>query len=150
MVAADEREAPVAPGVEAAAAITAVRHIALTVTDLERSAAWYAEVLGFTELFRESNAARSAVIMRIPGADVIVGLVRFADGGDDRFSPRRTGLDHVCFAVASRDDLLTWPARLDQFGVDHSGVVESGRGSMINFKDPDGIALALAAPRSRA
>jgi len=32
--------------------ITGFRHVGLTVSDLGRSAAWYAEVLGFKELFR--------------------------------------------------------------------------------------------------
>lgn len=126
--------------------ITGFRHIGLTVADLDRSAAWYAEVLGFRELFREAEGKRSAVVMGLPGASLIVGLVHFADGANDAFTPFRTGLDHLCFAVASREDLEAWAARLDAHRVTHSGVVEMATSPILNFKDPDGIALAFALP----
>lgn len=37
--------------------LAGIRHVALSVRDLERSAAWYGEVLGFVELFREVRSA---------------------------------------------------------------------------------------------
>jgi hypothetical protein len=36
-----------------------------------------------------------------------------------------------------------WAARLDSFGVEHSGPIEVPPGEILNLKDPDGIALAL-------
>ena len=132
-----------------AASITAFRHIGLTVTDLDRSVAWYTNVLGFQELFRESQPDRSAVILRLPDAPVMLGLVKFPAAPGDRFTPQRTGLDHLCFAVSSREDLHAWTARLDRHGVPHSGIVGMATSPIVNFKDPDGIALALALlPRS--
>jgi catechol 2,3-dioxygenase-like lactoylglutathione lyase family enzyme len=126
--------------------ITGFRHLGLTVTDLERSVRWYTEVLGFRELFRESNSARSAAILRIPDTTVILGLVQFPRADSGAFAPERTGLDHACFAVANRTELDAWVARLDQHGVGHSGVHEMATGPILNFKDPDGIALAIATP----
>lgn len=124
--------------------ITAFRHIGLTVTDLDRSARWYIDLLGFQELFRESSPERSAVILGIPGTDVVLGLVQFLESASDSFSPRRTGLDHLCFAVSSRKELESWATRLEDRGVAHSGVIEMTTSPIINFKDPDGIALAIA------
>lgn len=128
--------------------ITGFRHVGLTVSDLGRSAAWYAEVLGFKELFREAEGQRTAIIMGMPGTSLLLGLVHFADGANDAFMPLRTGLDHLCFAVASREEVNAWAARLDAHGVAHSGVVEMKTSPIVNFKDPDGIALAIAVPPS--
>lgn len=126
--------------------ITGVRHLALSVRDLDRSVAWYGDVLGFEVNFRESQPTRSAAVMHIPGTDVILGLVSFADGSGDVFTPTRTGLDHLCFRVPDREALQAWARRFEEKGVTYSDIVETHRGPMLNFKDPDGIALALALP----
>ena len=130
--------------------ISGFRHVGLTVTDLERSAAWYADVLGFTELFREVQGERAAIIMGMHGSGLVLGLVHFADGANDAFTPFRTGLDHLCFAVAGREEVNAWASRLDEHGVAHSGVVEMKTSPIVNFKDPDGIALAIAVPPGTA
>lgn len=122
------------------------RHIGLTVSDLDRSARWYRDLLGFEELFRERYPERCTAILRIPGTEVLVGLVQFLGDAADSFSARNLGLDHLCFAVSSRDDLESWAARLDEHGVAHSGVIEMATSPIINFRDPDGIALAIALP----
>ena len=128
--------------------ITGFRHAGLTVTDLERSVAWYVDVLGFKELFRETRGQRTAVIMGMPSTSLVLGLNHSADGTNDAFTPFRTGLDHLCFAVASREEVNAWATRLDEHGVAHSGVVEMKTSPILNFKDPDGIALAIAVPPS--
>jgi enamine deaminase RidA (YjgF/YER057c/UK114 family) len=123
--------------------ISGVRHVGLTVCDLARSVEWYAEVLGFEEVFRESSAERTAAILR--SGETVVGLVQFVEG-TGAFSPRRPGLDHLCFRLADRGELAAWVQRLDGCGVDHSEVLETPTGPIVNFKDPDGIALAFALP----
>ena len=40
------------------------------------------------------------------------------------------------------------PIRLDEHGIANSGVVEMKTSPILNFKDPDGIALAIAVPPS--
>lgn len=118
-------------------------HIALTVRDLEASASWYERVLDLRELFREEGERRRAVVFRFAaGANAAVGLVWHA-GTTGSFDPVNVGLDHVSFMVRQREDLDGWARRLDDEGVAHSGVVDVPPGAMLNFKDPDGIALAL-------
>lgn len=122
--------------------LTGLHHVAITVTDLERSAAWYTDVLGLVELFREDGEERRAIVYRLPHGGIAVGLVWFA-GTSGSFDPRVVGLDHFSFSVGSREELDAWAAHLDAKGVEHSGVIEVPPGGILNCKDPDGIALAF-------
>jgi catechol 2,3-dioxygenase-like lactoylglutathione lyase family enzyme len=126
--------------------IAGVRHVGFSVNDVDRSAQWYKDVLGFIELFRETNDDRASVILKAADASLIVGLNHHAAGSGDAFTPLRTGLDHLCLLVSTEADLEAWVARLDEHNVSHSGILEMATGPILNFKDPDGIALALATP----
>jgi catechol-2,3-dioxygenase len=57
--------------------------------------------------------------------------------------PGLTGASHVAFTVATRDDLDDWATHLEVNGIENSGAVDVPPGAILNFKDPDGIALAL-------
>jgi glyoxylase I family protein len=124
-------------------------HVALTVTNLDRSAAWYAEVLGMVELRREESPTRRAAIYRFDAGHMSVGLVEHSGQGNDAFSPVRCGLDHLAFQIDSQKEMSEWSRHLDQYGVDHSGPITVPPGEILNFKDPDGIALALFWDRER-
>src|SRR3954465_4144905 len=89
-------------------------HVRLTVTDVERSRAFYTEILGFDIALEGPPADDPGGLMAdtlqggvvLINAGVMIGLrpVR-AEHADDRFNPFRVGLDHVSFSVGSRDDL---------------------------------------------
>jgi catechol-2,3-dioxygenase len=72
-----------------------------------------------------------------------VGLVEHIGHEDDSFDPRRLGLDHAAFNVGSREELDEWATRLTAAGIEHSGAIDVPPGAILNFTDPDGIALAL-------
>ena len=122
--------------------LTGFHHVALTVSDLATSAAWYQRVLGLVELFREDGNDRRAVVFGFPGGGHAVGLVWHAET-TGAFDPRQVGLDHFSFVVERREDLDAWVQHLDDKGVAHSGVVDVPPGAILNFKDPDDIALAI-------
>jgi glyoxylase I family protein len=122
-------------------ALSGLHHVALTVRDRDVSARWYHDVLGFEELFREDAPDRLGCVMQGEGG--VVGVVQFVPGRDEPFDPHRLGLDHLAFAVPTREAMDEWAAALLAAGVQHSGVIDVGARSILNFKDPDGIALAV-------
>ena len=67
--------------------------------------------------------------------------------GADRFAEDRTGLDHLSFAVDSVADLEAAASMLEDRGITHSGVKDIGAGHILEFRDPDNIALELFAPK---
>ena len=56
------------------------------------------------------------------------------------------GLDHLSFTVGSRADLEEAVRVLDGRGVPHEPVKDIGAGHILEFRDPDNIALELYAP----
>jgi glyoxylase I family protein len=117
----------------------------LTVRDPVTSARWYAELLGTEVLYdhtSEDGRLRYVALVE-PKSQLVLCLVGHADNEEEPFSEFRTGLDHLEFLVARREDLDEWAARLIQLGIEHSGVKELDytRNAMVTFRDPDNIAL---------
>jgi glyoxylase I family protein len=57
------------------------------------------------------------------------------------FDERRVGLDHLAFRVADRDELEDWVKHLDTHGVPHTGIIDTGYGPTVVFRDPDNMQL---------
>ena len=120
--------------------ITGVSHVDLSVTDLEASERWYTELLGLTRVMEGKNEAhhfRYAYLIHPTG--LIFGLNTHDDGDGRPFDERRTGLDHLSFAVASKGELEEWAARLDELGIAHGAIAEEPYGEVLTFRDPDNI-----------
>ena len=58
------------------------------------------------------------------------------------------GLDHLTFRLSSRADLDVAVAALDEMGIAHEEPKDLGMMWILEFRDPDGIALELTAPGS--
>ncbi|MDT5082777.1 MAG: glyoxylase family protein [Mycobacterium sp.] len=129
-----------------------VSHIRLTVTDIGRSRKFYESVFGWPVALEvpadADEATRERMSFLFGGVlynlgDLLVGLRPVAD---DRFDEDRVGLDHLCLRVSSRAELDSAAAHLDDLGVDHEPIKEIGHGFILEFRDPDNIALELIAP----
>jgi len=86
------------------------------------------------------------VMLIDPASGLGIGLHHNEGNEGEAFDERRTGLDHMGFKVASREDLDAWVAKLDGLGVEHSGVrdiTEPVPFSTLVFRDPDNIQLEL-------
>jgi len=138
-----------------------VHHLRLTVTDVERSRAFYTEQLGYKIAMDTPPPAddphhdltveilQGGIVM--VNGDTLVGL-RPVDAerqrAGDRFDPFRCGLDHLSFAVAGRADLEAAVQAFKDHGVEHGGITDLPPFgiAVLPFKDPDGLALELTAP----
>ena len=138
----------------------AVHHLRLTVTDIERSRAFYTELLGFAVAVESPPAddpSANEVFKILFGGvvmtrgNLIMGLRPMARSGD-RFDPDRVGLDHLSFSVGSRDDLEDALRLFDERGVSHGEItaLPSFGIDVLSFEDPDGVQLELTAPAAEA
>ena len=125
------------PPTEEVPALDAFSHISLTVTDPERSATFYNQVLGTETMF----TSEGMIVVARPG--VMIALRTHPEATDEAFDPARIGLDHIAFQVPSRGELETWHANLAAGGVTCSEIETSPFGLHLNLKDPDNIAIEL-------
>jgi catechol 2,3-dioxygenase-like lactoylglutathione lyase family enzyme len=123
--------------------LTGIHHVSVTVSDIERSAPWYSEVLGLAELMEEKHpdGAGYGVVLGKPDWSMCVGIHTHDANEGERFSETRTGLDHLSFGVSSRAELTAWEARLTELGVEHSAICDLQGFSVLVFRDPDNIQL---------
>jgi len=135
-----------------------IHHLRLTVTDVNRSRAFYTQVLGFgvavdaappadhPEHGRISEALQGGIVL-INGS-MLMGLRPAAPAGD-RFDENRVGLDHLSFNAGTRADLERAVSVLDEWEVPHGEIRDLGPGFGLyipEFRDPDNIQLELTAP----
>lgn len=124
--------------------ITGIDHVALTVSDLAASVAFYESVLGVQVAGTMDDGSFSRAVLALPGPTHL-GLTQHQVGSGRAFDPTTPGLDHLGFACSSREEVVAWAEHLDGLGVDHSGVQDAAYGSALSFTDPDGNALELFA-----
>ena len=127
--------------------LAAYSHLSLSVTDLDRSTAWYCEVLGFEVDANVEGKGFRRNRLRQPDAGITLTLTQHEAGSGDPFDERRTGMDHVSFVVPSVDDIHDFKQCFQDLGVEHSDVkpTAGGAGGMITFRDPDNIQLEVFA-----
>ena len=143
--------------------VGSVHHVRMAVTDVERSKAFYTEVLGFQVAVDgpppPDDDHYDVIVDSLQGGVILMhqgmffGLRPVDDErakASDRFDPFRVGLDHISFSVPTRADLDAAAKLLDERGVDHGPIRDlAPLGlSFLAFFDPDGIALELTAPIS--
>jgi len=120
-----------------------VTHIALTVSDLDRSIAWYERLFASPPFFVDDEETYRFAVWIEPMLALHEHGQR-TEGG--QFSEFRAGLDHVSFGCESRRDLEEWQARLDQLGIERGEIVDAFYGSGLAFRDPDHIQLEFFVP----
>jgi catechol 2,3-dioxygenase-like lactoylglutathione lyase family enzyme len=125
----------------------AITHVAVTVSDLDRSRAWYQRLLGADPVLDEDTGPFHHVVWLLGGT--LLGIHQHTSPSSaEPFDELRPGLDHIAFACANRSELEGWEGRLNELGIAHGGIVDAHYGSGLSFRDPDNIALEFFAPPS--
>jgi glyoxylase I family protein len=132
---------------------TSIAHIRLTVTDIERSRRFYESVFGWPvnlEMPEDADdETRERLWFLFGGVIYNVGESRVAlrPVGTDPFDEDRTGLDHLAFPLESKAELEAAAAHLDTLGIAHEPIKDIAVMYILEFRDPDNIALELIAPK---
>jgi catechol 2,3-dioxygenase len=123
-----------------------IGHIHLKVSDLERSVAFYANVLGFEVNQRMGN---SAAFLGAGGYHHHIGLNTWESKGGKTPPPSATGLYHVAILYPTRAALATAVRRVHEAGVPLEGASDHGVSEAVYLRDPDGNGIELYRDRPR-
>lgn len=123
-----------------------IGHIHLKVSDLDRSIAFYRDVLGF-ELTQRFG--RQAAFLSFGGYHHHLGLNTWQSEGGPMPTPGATGLFHFAIVYPSRAALAGAVARLLEAGVTLDGAADHGVSEAVYFHDPDqnGVELYWDKPK---
>ncbi|MFL5995043.1 MAG: VOC family protein [Streptomyces sp.] len=122
-------------------------HIGLNVTDLDRSLAFYRDVLGFTPLAEGKEEGRRYAFLG-DGENLVLTLWQQAE---QPYASQHAGLHHLALEADTIEKVREYEEALRAYGVDfaYEGVVahREGAGSGgIFFHDPDGTRLEISVP----
>jgi glyoxylase I family protein len=132
---------------------TSIAHVRLTVTDIDQSRQFYDSVFGWpilVEVPEQADAATREMLSFLFGGviyDLGGTLIGLRPVAADRFDEDRVGLDHLAFRVGSKDELDSAVDHLDFLGIAHEPIKDIGPAYILEFRDPDNIALELSAPK---
>lgn len=128
--------------------ITRMNHAVLYVRDAERSAAFYREVLDFTEVARLplGGNGRVGVFLKAPGSTNDHDIAFFGLGqqlGQSTAGRDQVGLYHLAWEVPTLGDLADHDRRLSEAGA-LIGASDHGTTKALYARDPDGLEFEVS------
>jgi len=119
-----------------------IGHVALYVADLERSARFYINVLGFriSDIYDDEMMPGGAIFLRCNPDHHGIALFKATAGNQ-----AGAGLHHMAFEVATLDEVVRARAHLRHHNVpiDFDGRRRAGVQIAVEFRDPDGHRLEI-------
>ncbi len=119
---------------------TTIGHTHLKVSDLERSIAFYRDVIG---LDVQQTYGSDAAFMSAGGYHHHIGLNTWRSRGGPRPAPNATGLFHVAFLYPTRKALAQALTNVLAHNVRIDGASDHGVSQAIYLDDPDGNGIEL-------
>ncbi len=123
-----------------------IGHVHLKVADLDRSIAFYRDLLGFDLVTR---LGQQAAFVSAGGYHHHIGLNTWESAGGQPPAPGTTGLYHFAVNYPARRDLAAALKRLLDGGWSIDGASDHGTHEAIYLHDPDFNGIELAWDRSR-
>lgn len=126
---------------------TRVGHIHLKVSDLDRSIAFYQDVMGFalTQKFGDSAAFLAA-----GGYHHHIGLNTWHSKDAGPAPERAAGLYHAAFVFPDRASMAATLKNVLDHGTPLDGAADHGVSEAVYFRDPDGNGIELYVDRAEA
>ena len=116
-------------------------HVVFYVKDLERSLAYYRDLLGFKEVGRVFNGKAAALTSGRTHHELL--LIHVGDAPGPSTGPRR-GLYHIGIKVGdSLEELRTAKRELEQAGITIDGMSDHTVSQSLYLRDPDGNEVEL-------
>jgi catechol 2,3-dioxygenase len=125
---------------------TRIGHVHLKVADLQRSLAFYCDLLGFT---LTTTYGDQAAFISAGGYHHHIGLNTWYSKGAPPAPAQHPGLFHTAILYPTRKDLATIYARLHKAKYPLTGVADHGVSEALYLNDPDknGVELYWDRPR---
>jgi catechol 2,3-dioxygenase len=123
---------------------THIGHVHLTVSDLERSLAFYRDTLGFEVT---ASYGPDAVFLSAGGYHHHIGLNTWAGRGAPRPAPGTTGLYHAAILFPDRAALAAAVRNVVAKGIALEGAADHGVSEAVYLRDPDGNGIELYCDR---
>jgi glyoxylase I family protein len=120
-----------------------ISHISFSARDAEKSAQWWSRVFGLAEIDRAAGDTWRAILLVHPPSGTVIEFQQHDGNQGEVFNPRRTGFDHMGLKVDDRAELDEWREHFERLDVTHSPIVDAEYGSVLTFKDPDGIQFEM-------
>ena len=126
---------------------TRIGHVHLKVSDLERSIAFYRDVIGL-EVMQQYGP--QAAFLSAGGYHHHLGLNTWESLGGPRPPRHAVGLYHTAFLYPDRPALARALKRVLEAGVDLDGAADHGVSEAIYLSDPDGNGIELYVDRDES
>ena len=117
-----------------------IGHVHLTVSNLDRSLAFYRDALGFEV---SQRYGRQAIFLSAGDYHHHIGLNTWAGEGAPQPPAGRTGLYHFAILYPTRRELARAFKRLFDHGIPIEGASDHGVSEAIYLRDPDGNGVEL-------
>src|SRR5438128_390419 len=117
-----------------------IGHVHLKVADLERSLAFYRDVLGFEVTQRYGS---QAAFLSAGGYHHHIGLNTWESAGGQPPPPGTTGLYHIAILYPTRAELADALRRLIDAEIPFEGASDHGVSEALYLRDPDGNGVEL-------
>jgi len=119
------------------AALGPVNHISLNVTDVRRSAQWYADAFNLMRASEEvADDGSGHVLLASSTGGWLLSLTTAAS----------SGVEHVAITCRDRATLVAWRELLTDRAAAPGTITDASYGSGFVVRDPDGLELELFAP----
>ncbi|MDQ3866178.1 MAG: VOC family protein [Actinomycetota bacterium] len=123
-----------------------IGHVHLKVADVERSLAFWRDVLGFEV---QARYGAQAVFVSAGGYHHHIGLNTWESRGGSAPPPGTTGLYHVAVLYPTRELLADALRRVLRAGIRLDGASDHGVSEALYLRDPDGNGVELYWDRPR-